>query len=171
MRRSLGLSPVFVGGAKAVDAGAVGTAAVTVGLVVTVCWVSGFWVTTVCAPAAGLEFPAGVVVVVIVTGLTAVPVSGVQVTALPDAVVGTKPAGQVTVIEEVETPLAGVVVTVPVLGLLTVLTIFGVGLVVTCALRKELEDVIPWRLVNAALMLAGLKPLRDESSDAVKASF
>ena len=48
------------------DAGAVGIAAVTEGLVVTVCWVSGFDVATVDAPVDGVEFPAGVVVVVIV---------------------------------------------------------------------------------------------------------
>ena len=64
-------------------------------------------------------------------------------------------------------PEAGVVVTIPVFGLPTVLTMDGVGFAVTCALKKEVEDVTPCRLVNAAVMLAGLKPLRAESCDAV----
>jgi hypothetical protein len=54
----------LVGAAKALDAGVAGITGVTDGLVVTVCWVNGFAVTTVEAPADGFELPAGVVVVV-----------------------------------------------------------------------------------------------------------
>ena len=54
----------MVGAANALDAGVAGITGVTEGLVVTVCCVSGFAVTTVEAPADGFELPAGIVVVV-----------------------------------------------------------------------------------------------------------
>ena len=70
-------------------------------------------------------------------------------------------------VDEDEVPLAGVVVAVLMFGLFTVLTMFGVGFITACALKKEAEDVTPCTFVNAALMLAELKPLRAESCEAV----
>ena len=91
---SLALSPRLVGAGRAVEAAAVGIAAVTVGAVVTVCWLGELVVFTVVLP------PAGWPTVCWVSGPPAPPPGAtvqVMTPLLPEPMDGTKPAGQLVV--------------------------------------------------------------------------
>jgi hypothetical protein len=127
---SLALSPRLVGAGRAVEAAAVGIAAVTVGAVVTVCWLGELVVFTVVLP------PAGWPTVCWVSGPPAPPPGAtvqVMTPLLPEPTDGTKPAGQLVVTVVVVLPADGVVVTLLLLGVVTVVATVGDGIEVTCA--------------------------------------